>query len=476
MNLMTKFFVIVVLLAVCVVAALSQTTPAAGVAPKPTATPVRYPDYKTFKEAVAAAKATVNSYEKEDAWRKALALAKTTGEKADAVLGLGMFLEHDKKAVTSHPKYGGPKTTLFDRLDEAFELYSGFYFDPNTAQPSDKRDEIWLRMLAVVSRARPSSSWEGVYKKLKILKDDEKIASTLYQSQEVVLRKRKDAWAESEFSKLLNSPNVSPDTKAKTYIVKAELIREKGGLFADKQAQFELLKKAAELQGASDEIKADALLLISDLALRANDVNTYAGANERVTALPRSTVEQKVKAYNALVFLLIRNKKADAAQKYAANVAAVAGLNDDDRAKFLCYLAASELIKLDFLPQAGRKEAEANIRKFASRETEKTVARLNGDDKVKRYLENGKVFSSLDLFDATLEQYGKALRVKRGSDKEKAIAQYNIGETLAKQGKNEEAKKAYLEVSAANPRYHGYAQSRLKELAAKKPQTNMQTN
>ena len=201
-------------------------------------------------------------------------------------------------------------------------------------------------------------------------------------------------------------------------------------------------------------------------------MNTYAGANERVTALPRSTVEQKVKAYNALVPLLIRNKKADAAQKYAASAAAVAGLNDDDRAKFLCYLAASELIKLDFLPQAGRKEAEANIRKFASRETEKTVARLKGDDKVKRYTENGEVFFSLNLFDAALQQYNKALDVKQGSDKEKAAAQYYIGEAFAKQGKDEEAKKAYAAVSDADPKYRGYAQNKIKELGAKKPPSN----
>ncbi|MBV6495278.1 MAG: hypothetical protein JFAIHJKO_00382 [Pyrinomonadaceae bacterium] len=461
---MTKFFVNVVLFAVFVGAALSQTTPATRVAPKPTATPVRYPDYKTFKQAVAAAKATVNSYEKEDAWRKALALAKTADDKADAVLGLGVFLENNKKVVISHPKYGGPKTTLFDRLYEAYELYSGVYFDPNTTLPSAKRHEIWLRMLAVVSRSRPSSSWEGAYKKLKILKDDEKIASTLFQSQEEVLRKKKDAWVESEFSKLLNAPNISPDTKAKTNIAKAELMRAKGGLFGDNRAQFELLKMAAELQGASDEIKADALLLISDLALRVKDVNTYAGANERVTALPRSTVEQKVKAYDALVPLLIRNKKADAAQKYATSAAAVAGLNDDDRAKFRCYLAASELIKLDFLPYAGRKKAEANIRRFASEATEKTVAGLKGDDKIERYTANGKVFSDLLMFDAAREQYNKALSVKPGSDRQKAVAGYEIGETFRLEGKKEEARAAYLLVTNANPQYFGYSQQRIKEL------------
>lgn len=472
MKLMTKFFVNVVLLAVFVVAALSQTTPTAGVAPKTTATPVRYPDYKTFKQAVAAAKATVNSYEKEDAWRKALALAKTADEKADAVLGLGAFLEYDKTVVTSRPKNHAPTTTLLDRLYEAFELYSGFYFDPNTAQSSDKRDEIWLRMLAVVSKARPSSSWAGVYKKLKILKDDEKIDSSLFQSQEEVLRKRKDAWVESEFSKLLNTPNISPDTKAKTYLTKAELLREKGGLFGDKQAQFELLKKAAELHGASDEIKADALLLISDLALRANDVNTYAGANERIINLPRSTVEQKVKAYDALVPLLLRNKKADAAQTFAAKAVALVGLKDEDRAKFRCYLAASELIKLDFLPQADRKKTEASIRKFASNETEKTVANLKGDDKVTQHIANGTVFFGLGMFDAAHEQYNKALDVKQGSDREKAVAQYYIGETFAAQGKGEEANKAYAAVSEANPKYRGYAQNKIKELGAKKPPSN----
>jgi|GEM_PF-5976550 len=144
----------------------------------------------------------------------------------------------------------------------------------------------------------------------------------------------------------------------------------------------------------------------------------------------------------------------------------------DDRAKYHCYLTASELIKLDFLPQTDRKKAEVNIRKFASGETEKTVANLKGDAKVKRYIENGEVFSSLNMFEAAREQYSEALTVKQGSDKEKAVAQYYIGETLAKLGKNEEAKKAYMNVSAANPTYSRSAQERIKELEAKKPPTN----
>lgn len=425
------------------VAFFALTLAVGGQTPSPTPTPV----YKTYAEAMAAGKAAVEkkTYPVADAaYDQAAGLAANDDQRFEALVKHGGVLERSSRTeVTGGTKYATRSKTVM-RFQDAVTVYT-------------KAAE--LKGISVEKKAEAIMLIADIY--------GDSYKSGHLPSKPLLSNGWKGA-AHGEFTKIINLPGISGNTKARALHARAKTYSTNMvfGRFDNQQitASAKDLEAAVLTEGASDKIKADALKDLAELALKIKDVNTYFGAHDKITKLPAAEAKQKIDAYDALTRLYIDNSKLAEARQAAADGLAVPKGAATDRSVLYRDLAYVQLIDPANKSAGGQKAL-----KLADAELAKAVKarELTPADKARLLVGFGEYFQIANppgRTDLAILQYQKVLALKGLTAKDLAMAQYGIGEAYRIAGKKAEAKAAYEKVSRENGQYHGYAQQRIKEL------------
>jgi tetratricopeptide (TPR) repeat protein len=276
-------------------------------------------------------------------------------------------------------------------------------------------------------------------------------------------------FSRGEYTKLIDSKTAAPDVRILANIGRAAIYDTAMVFGQIKQEEvssaFYDLKAATEVPGGKDEYKARAFFEIVELATRIKDYNTVAGAYERVTLLPAATVEQKIKAYEGLISILLANNMIKVSRDQLATAHKLAGLTNPQKAKLYRLGALATMTDVDPSDAA----ALAKQKKAAIAELDKTAAfpGMTDEDKFKTYIANAEYFqNNARAYTLALDHLDKALKLKKIDDRGKTQAQYQIGETYRIHKDYAKARDAYNAVSEANPQYRNYAVQRLKQIDA----------
>jgi hypothetical protein len=405
--------------------------------------------YRTYDEAMAAAKQWLannnNTYKAEPAFKKAMELANTDTEKVDAMLAYAATLPW---MMNESAGYGSKR---YHRSDEAYKLYLDALKLPGLSPA--RADEIKLAVADLVRRASSDSMTPAALR--------ERINS---DSQKSLIEH-----ARAEYGKLIIASTTPPSVKTRAYIGRSKTYDTSvtfGGVKKENAfAAVADLKAATEVVQAPDEDKAHAYFEIVEIARRVNDANTVGGAYDAITKLGGATPEQKVSAYKGFIELLLGNNMIKASKDKLAEAAKTPGLSNDQRAVLSRLTALTMMVDVDPSDSAALKKNT----KAAIAELDRTVAipKMTDEEKFKTYMATGEYLKGVRVgYPLAVDQLEKAAMLAKVGDDRKAEAQYEIGEAYRINGKNAEAKAAYLKVSNVNPRYHGYAGQRIKEVDA----------
>lgn len=409
--------------------------------------------YKSYAEALADGKKWLsenNQYKAEPAFRRAVELSSTDAQKLDAMLAHAAVLRrvgHITADYTSKSKYS--KTRAY-RTDEAYAIYQQVLKIPGLTQA--QIDEVKLAVADTVATC--FTEYNGC-------------PQALEKKVEADTTMKPDRFLRSEYTKLIDS--ATPDVRILAHIGRAAT-HDTAMLFGqikrdEVTAAFNDLKAATEVAAGKDEHKAKAFFEIVELANRIKDYNTVAGAYERVTLLPAATIEQKIKAYDGLVSILMANNMIKASRDQLAAAHKLAGLTNPHKTKLYRLGALATMMDVD----PSDATAMAKQKKAAIAELDKTAAfpKMTDEDKLKTYVANAEYFQNNPrAYTLALDHLEKALKLKKLDERAKAEAQYQIGETYRIQKDYARAREAYLAVPEANPQYRNYAAQRMKQMDA----------
>lgn len=386
----------------------------------------------------------------EMAYNEAVRLAANDEQRADALIALGGAVEKQSRTVRTGGSKSAGSVRYVGRYDDALVIYKKAV--DLAAVADTKKAEAILRIGDIYAKSHKNKDLPrpgGLYGK--------PLSET----------------AREEFSRVLALPRSSPDQKAQALISRAQTynLRPAFGRIDYKQieAAGKDLESVLSVDGASDELKADAMFELSDIAGTIKDAQVYFASNTKVTQLPAARPDQKIKAYDNIALAYLEGSKLPEARKALSEALALKNSKPIDRGKILRDLALAHLIDPANAPagsEKGLKAARAELDKAVN------IPRLADKEKSEIRMAAAIYFGGLKVAGASalaIGEFEKVTAMTGLTEKEKAVAHYEIGEVYRKNNQNSEAKTAYMKVSEANPQYHSYAQQRIKQIDSPPP-------
>ncbi len=410
-------------------------------------------DPKTYSAAIAAGKAAAEQNDNPTAeanFKKAVSLAANDVQKADGLIALGGVLTKMSRTVSKQSGKYKARTEMVSRVDEAHDAYQSA-----------------LKLSGVTDEKQAK-----VHLKLGDIYADQRARVTDFRTRlKSEYNKEPRQLARDQYAKVLGMKTVPADLRITALVQRSETYDTSMSFgkfnMGEVKAAFDDLRAAGEMKDGSHDMRAMAYLKLADLGWRLRDLDTYTGAYERITLLPRAQPAQKISAYFALASLFADNKRFPEARKYIADALLVKDASAADRAGIFRISAMTHILEM----QAANANADVEkYKKLARDEMAKTVKSpgISKKDELKTLIANSEYIRNRQNKNAMFlahEQAETALKLKGITDSDRAEAQYEIGEIHRVNGEPDSARRAYEKVLPANSTYFNYAKQRIQALS-----------